>query len=299
MTTSVCRIASNSWIASPDGPCLVRELTDASRVFVVRPDGTLKVTNLVGSPPIARCQPSVSLLTAIGDLTAARSSRWVSRSGTLEVRQIASMSRSGNPARLEVLASSYIESVAKVAERRRRSYRLALASLPERRVILPRYLVEDFGLNDRLEALFKEAAVKYTQYMHPRWVSYSFSLPSIPAPGADEIDNDALANALLILRAWAYEDQALVARTLVGEFLYRNRLLAALAAANRPFHVKWIPTYMPVEAHIYLVPRPGSQSYVAVVRAIESIVDISDLTFDGRGSLVINLALAASARLTI
>src|SRR5262249_26007237 len=106
----------------------------------------------------------------------------------------------------------------------------------------------------------------------------------------DELD------LLKALTSWVPDGSLPVCRTRLADRYLRWRLIEAALACGRRFQVRWVPAYLPVEAHItFRETRPPPYADVTAVHL--AIGDAVDVTVDAdAAALVVDMAYL---RLTI
>jgi hypothetical protein len=274
---------------------LLEDLELGDEILLVRPDGTLalsQVTAIASTRADAETR-AWRLLTAIGDIVLTGGSRVMTREGPLSASQIAGRLDRGLAVRLEVLSPIDLPVGRGATIPEREVYRACLASLARPVIQLPSELARERALDDRIQALLKEASLRFRRIEDERWLAYA--LESVrPRPKAGRSRHEAQVQALLLATAWI-DGESPVSRTPLDDRRARRRLLAALATQGRGFEVKWLPSYYPVEARVRVDDDVVRRPFVPVHTLLLESDQPVRVETSGGGHLVLDLAVVTAA----
>jgi len=277
------------------GCLLLEDLELGDEILLVRPDGTLALSQVTAIAP-ARADAEISawrLLTPIGDIVLTGGSRVMTREGPLSASQIAGRLDRGLAVRLEVLSPVDLPVGRGATIPEREVYRACLASLAQPVIQLPGELARERSLDDRIQALLKEASLRFRRIEDERWLAYAFE-SARPRPEAGRSRHEAQVQALLLATAWI-DGEAPVSRTRLEDQRARRRLLAALATQGRGFEVRWLPSYYPVEARVRVDDDVVRRPFVPVHALLPESDQPVRVETSGGGHLVLDLAVVTAA----
>jgi hypothetical protein len=172
-------------------------------------------------------------------------------------------------------------------------YDAALAVLSRQKVIVPGWLEQNSSVCDDIENVLTIATTTFNRHSLDGWCVFDIGPLELQEGVSPWRRTDAQSHALILLSAWAVEQEQIVARVLNGDVRYLQHLCGCLAATGEPYEVRWLPGYRPVEARVLRVGNQVAGSHVPVLRAVTREQRVYRVEVADPGSVIVSGALVS------
>lgn len=119
--------------------------------------------------------------------------------------------------------------------------------------------------------------------------------PIQDADGAARVGWDLQADVLTLVTAWAEHGDGYECRIRLNDYALRRRLLASVAGTGRPFSVRWLPGYSPVESRVRVGSERSWPARLPVIGASPESVPTLRVSTKSAGAVIASLAVLRAA----
>jgi hypothetical protein len=291
--TTTSLIPVDAFLLTESGPALTESLrAGEDSVWQVDRNGSLVLAAVTGKREMDE-QDCWRILTPAGDIVVPDGTLLMTSEGPLSGVEIVDLVERDRVVRVDVVASTDLPKPKPKRASENAVLRSCLRELPNGLIQLPRANGVADELADEIEDVLARADVSYTVCEHERWVALLID---------DVVDDSSggraqfrlQADVLAMLTAWVAHDDHYESRVRLEDHRLLLRLVAALVGAARPFEVKWLPAYRPVEARIRILDDRQWPARVPVIRAAFERAATLELSTSLPGDLVVNLAILST-----
>jgi hypothetical protein len=238
-------------------------------IWGVNRRGELAPSVVAACDPVPAPVEFIRILTRVGDVLVTPSSQLAGSQGPVSAGQI----RPG-PRSLELLSPGDVP--------RAIGCPVPLDGVDTKIVAIPEEVANPVALS----AMLQRGGIPHDFVARGSWLAVHLGRCEDPPQGWEWQDELEL---LLALTMWAPEAGVPVHRTRLSERALRARLVGVLVACGRNFELRWVPSYLPLEARV--APTDvAPQAFTGVVAVQQTMGDAVDLTVHDATAAVVDLA---------
>lgn len=287
-------VAADTFLMTEEGPTLAPALeSGVDRVWTVDRNGAFALS-LLTHVRVAGAVAAWRLLTEAGDVVLPSGALALTSAGPLDGREVEAALRKRQVVRLDIVSPEDLPAAKGGDVSPTTLYRSCLAALPGGIIQLPRRNGTADQILPRVMNILQMAEVRYRTEFDDRWAAIVLE-PLKDADGGVRGGWEIQADVLAALTAWAGHSQDYESRLRLRDYALRRRLLAAVAGAGRPFSVRWLPGYSPVESRVRTGPGRSWPARVAVLAAFPLTATTLCLRTESAGDLIVSLAVLRPA----
>lgn len=262
------RIAAASHVATPEGPVAAHRLCPGMEIWGVSRSGELAPAVVASCDPVSAPVELVRVLTRVGDVLAVASSQLAGAQGPVSADGI----RPG-PRALELLSPGDVP--------RATGRPLPLEGVGATVAVIP----EETSNPAALAAVLRRGGMPHEFVANGGWLAVRIGCCDEPPEGWEWDDELEL---LLALTMWVPDVGVPIHRTRLSDRTLRARLVGTLLACGRNFELRWVPAYLPLEAHVALTDV-APPAFTGVVAVHHTMGEALDLRVHGATAAVVDL----------
>lgn len=283
-------VARDTFLMTERGPALAPALEPGvDRVWMVDRNGGFALSAITELTPSTEA-PAWRLLTEAGDIVVPSGALAMTSAGPLGGYEIHKGLHQHAVIRLDIVSPEDLPAPRSADAPIAAVYRSCLTALPGGVIQLPRANGVADAIQPSLLEILEKAEVTYRWACDDRWMAFVVE-PIQHADGAARVGWDLQADVLTLVTAWAEHGDGYECRIRLKDYALRRRLLASVAGTGRPFSVRWLPGYCPVESRVRVGSERSWPARVAVVGASPESVPTLGVSTESTGDLIASLAV--------
>lgn len=283
-------VARDTFLMTERGPALAPALEPGvDRVWMVDRNGAFALSAITELTPSTEA-PAWRLLTEAGDIVLPSGALAMTSAGPLGGYEIHKGLHQHAVIRLDIVSPEDLPAPRSADAPIAAVYRSCLTALPGGVIQLPRANGVADAIQPSLLEILEKAEVAYRWACDDRWMAFVVE-PIQQADGAARVGWDLQADVLTLVTAWAEYADGFECRIRLKDYALRRRLLASVAGTGRPFSVRWLPGYCPVESRVRVGSERSWPARVAVIGASPESVPTLGVRTESTGDLIASLAV--------
>jgi hypothetical protein len=286
-------VADDAFLLSERGPVTTPFLEPGEdRLWIVDRNGAFVLSEVRAVSSGANAD-AWRLLTAAGDLVLPAGARVTTSDGALSGAEIDASLQGGKGVRVDIVTVDDVPAPVPMKATQDEVVRSALAALPGRVIQLPQDDAVAGAIGADLARLLRLTEVRFRRIEDERWLA--FVLESLTAtPQGCRSSFGIQADTLSMATAWASHGDGVESRVRVADHRLRRRLLAAHVGAGRPFELRWLPGYRPVDSRVRTSTDRPWAARIPVHAASRDRATAVEIELAGSGDPIVSLAVITS-----